>query len=191
MLLAAGASTRLGRAKQLLFYKDKTLLQHTIDVSQQAEFNQQVLVLGANAETIKNQTRTVAMAVTINEAWKGGLSTSIKSGLAKLLAINPDCENVMFLLCDQPFLNTNVLETLMAAHREEGNRITVSSYDDQWGVPMIFPASFFSELKRLDGDAGAKKIVMQHMEQAQFVSFPKGNFDIDTEEDYQKLTARL
>ena len=94
---------------------------------------------------------------------------------------------MMFLLSDQPFLSSEVLEKLMTKHRSKAGMITVSKYDGQLGVPMIFPKSFFDELLKLDGDSGAKKIVKNHLDCVQSVSFEKGKYDIDTEEDYKKL----
>lgn len=187
VILAAGASTRLGRPKQLLSYRGKTLLQHVIDTSIQADFNTRVLVLGANSDIIRNELKAGRMQVIVNEAWKDGLSSSIKSGLSGLLEINPDCQNVMFLLCDQPFLNSEILNELLTIHRSKTDAITVSKYDGQLGVPMIFSQPFFKKLLELEGDSGAKKIIMNHLEHVQSVSFEKGKYDIDTEEDYQKL----
>lgn len=187
IVLAAGESKRLGRPKQLLPYQGKTLLQHVIDISALVSFENRILILGANSEMISNEVDSSGMKITINEAWAEGLSSSIKCGLATLLEINPKSQNVMFLLCDQPLLSLEIVSELVMKHLSKVDMITVSTYENQIGVPMIFSRPFYHELMTLEGDVGAKKIVKNHMDRTQSVPFEKGKFDIDTAEDYDKL----
>ena len=99
----------------------------------------------------------------------------------------PIVEHVMFLLSDQPRLGIEVLNSLVRHHNRSGPAITASTYSGQLGVPVIFSDHFFNELRQLEGDNGAKKIVMKHLELVEKVDFPGGEVDVDTEEDYDRL----
>ena len=187
ILLAAGASRRLGQPKQLLEYQNKTLLQHTIDVAHTIPCELCVLVLGSNAQQIEAQTELRDFRMVLNSEWKEGIAGSIRTGLSELLIHAPDVEDVLILLSDQPHLHTDFLKKLVVEHARSPVGITASSYADQIGVPAIFNRKFFDELLTLKGDKGAKKIIMKYSEQVTLIPFEGGETDIDTKEDYDQL----
>lgn len=187
VILAAGASKRLGRPKQLLTYHNTTLLQHTIDSANSLEALAKLIILGAQAEKIAIQIDTKSFEVVINEHWANGLSSSIEAGLTILRKNHPTIKNVLFVLSDQPYLTHDHLKKLLSKHQDDEPCITGSFYANQVGVPIVFSYHYFDELLTLDGDQGARKIVAKYPYSIQSVPFEKGEIDVDTEEDYQNL----
>jgi molybdenum cofactor cytidylyltransferase len=187
VLLAAGASARLGNPKQLVLYKGKTLLQHTLDVA--LELSGKVFViLGAGAAEVQKELETGPARVILNEQWEEGIGSSIRSGVECLKAVYPDAEGVMFLVCDQPHLTATILRNLIARQHETRRAIVASTYSDATGIPALFHRKYFQELEALKGDAGAKKLMLLHPEEVASIDFPLGSIDIDTPDDYKKLS---
>jgi len=188
VLLAAGASSRLGKPKQLLLYKGKTLLQQGVQVAIDSGEKPIVAVLGANAELLMKQLDTEAIVLAINEKWAEGIAASIRCGLQKLFEIAPAVNAVIIMVCDQPFVTAKLLNDLVAKYLETGSPIIASKYENGLGTPALFDKTIFASLLLLKGDAGAKRIMNENPERVSVVNFPLGNIDIDTEEDYGALT---
>ncbi len=186
ILLAAGESSRLGTPKQLLMYKGKNLMQHTIDMTLTLGMDT-FIVLGAYGEKIQNQVNTFDAKIVENEEWNEGLSSSIRKGLEAVLNSNPDTEAVILLLCDQPFLSAEILKLILEKYQETGLPIVHCHYGEASGPPTLFHRSMFPFLLELKGGHGAKKVVDRFPDQVALVDFPKGKWDIDTPEDYQQL----
>ena len=187
VILAAGASRRLGRPKQLLDYQDTTLLQRVIDLANNIDFPSKLLVLGAYSDKISDKINAQDLEIVINPDWEEGIASSVRVGLSRIKENHPSIKHVLFLLSDQPYLTTNHLEKLVSKHRDDQACITGSYYANQVGVPVIFSHHYFDELLLLKGDQGAKKIVMKHSESTQSIPFKHGEIDIDTEKDYLRL----
>tara|TARA_Y100000815_G_scaffold258808_2_gene268593 strand:- start:5536 stop:6138 length:603 start_codon:yes stop_codon:yes gene_type:complete len=187
VILAAGKSSRLGRPKQLVNFRGKSLLQHAIDVVKDFDFAEKIVVLGANAEKIQQEIDLSGFDLVKNEHWSEGISSSIKMGLEAALSRKADTENIVFLLCDQPFLAKANLEKLIENQLQNAPMATFSKYGKNIGVPAIFAKESFSLLRNLKGDEGAKKLTFLPDFKYETVNFEKGDFDVDTEEDVEKL----
>lgn len=187
IILAAGASSRLGSPKQLLAYAGATLLQHSIEAAQSSDASSVFVVLGANADLIKSEINHTTANVVVNPDWKEGMASTIRCGLQTLVEIHSGTEAVVFMVADQPFVTAALLNNLMELNRNEQRSIVASKYGSTFGTPVLFTRKFFPELMELTGDVGAKSLVRKYMNEAAFVSFPEGEIDIDTVEDYQKL----
>ncbi|WP_220494910.1 nucleotidyltransferase family protein [Lacibacter sediminis] len=188
IILAAGASSRLGSPKQLLAYSGATLLQHSIDAAQSSDASSVLVVLGANADLIKSEIGHTAANVVVNPEWKEGMASTIRCGLQTLVEMHPETEALIFMVADQPFVTAALLNNLMELNRNEQRSIVASKYGSTFGTPVLFTKRFFPELMELTGDVGAKSLVRKYMDEATFVSFPKGEIDIDTVEDYKNLS---
>lgn len=187
IILAAGASNRFGKPKQLLSYKNKTMLQYLIDEAKNTTAASVIVVLGANTEKIQTKLPIEKIHIVINENWKEGMSSSIHCGINELQKIDPDVDAAIIMVCDQPFVTTELLNQLTHTHKETKKQIVTCGYDNTTGPPVLFHKSLFSELLQLKGDVGARKIVEQNPDEVAIVSFPKGNIDIDTVADYENL----
>lgn len=187
VILAAGSSSRLGEPKQLVRFQDKPLLQNMIDQSVSLGFGSKIIVLGANSETIKKALNPGIFTFVLNENWNEGIASSIRKGVEYSLGLNPGTEHLLFLLSDQPFVSTALLERLLETHRTGNSEITASFYNNDVGVPAVFSKPIFPFLLELDGDQGAKIIMKRFPDKVTPVHFEMGHFDVDTPRDYIKL----
>ncbi|WP_228238451.1 NTP transferase domain-containing protein [Allomuricauda sp. M10] len=186
VILAAGGSSRLGRPKQLVKFKGKPLLQHTIDLVEKLDFKKKILVLGSHQDLILNEVETKNFEVAQNPEWGKGMAGSIKIGLQELNR-DVEMEHVLLLLSDQPFLTTEYIQRLSMAHVYQKPMATYSKYGSEMGVPAIFSKVAFPFLENLKGDQGAKKLTMNADFVYKTIEFEQGGFDIDTEADVEKL----
>lgn len=187
IVLAGGASSRLGRPKQLLLHNNKTLLQHAVQTATGSKAGTIVVVLGAKADTLQKEVSGTSVHVRVNTEWQEGMASSIRCGVKALMEISPGAAGVILMVCDQPFVTASILNDLIAAYQKSGKPVVTCSYDDTFGPPVFFHRSLFGELLRLKGDIGARGVVRQHVDAIEVVPFPKGTFDVDTEKDYEQL----
>jgi molybdenum cofactor cytidylyltransferase len=187
ILLAAGGSSRLGKPKQLLLYKGQTLLQNTLSVALTSNAQSVMVVLGANADILQTEITNGKIHVVVNDDWQEGMGSSIRTGVKAITEINPSTEGVILLVCDQPFINSALLNNLITAHQKTGKEIVACTYGNTFGPPVFFHQSLFSELLQLKGDTGARSIVQKHLDNMEAIPFPEGIFDIDTKGDYEKI----
>ncbi|MGB0891820.1 MAG: nucleotidyltransferase family protein [Flavobacteriaceae bacterium] len=184
LILAAGSSSRMGNPKQLLPYKNTTLLGNAIEQAQKSNTNAVFCVLGANAEIIKKSIEKNPIETIYNPNYKDGLSSSIVTGIDYLSDKNFDA--VLILLADQPKITSSFLNQLLKTSEENPSKIIACNYDKNIGVPAIFPKKYFVELLKLKGDKGAKEIINNHS--SEIIKMASFNLiDIDTKEDYKNL----
>lgn len=187
VILAAGASTRMGQAKQQLKFNDETLLQHAIKAALGADTASVIIVLGANHTAIEQQITDGRVTVRTNDDWEEGMASSIRSGLHQLFDLHPAIQNALFMLCDQPFVTSDLLKQLIQTQQETQAGIVACTYQDTIGAPVLFNRKYFNELLSLTGQEGAKKLLTKFSNEVITVPFDKGGIDIDTPEDYQRL----
>jgi len=187
VLLAAGSSNRLGQPKQLLLYKERTLLEYMIQTASASLCREVLVVLGANSEEILAGIEKTQASIVHNKDWGEGMASSIRCGLAALATNFSSIDGVIFMVCDQPFVSTDLLNSLINKRLATGKSIIASAYNNTIGIPALFDKSFFPELLLLKGQEGAKKIIMQHGAAVETIPFPMGYMDIDTVEDYEKI----
>ncbi|WP_295669863.1 nucleotidyltransferase family protein [uncultured Mucilaginibacter sp.] len=185
IILAAGSSSRLGKPKQNLIFKGKTLLQRAIETAIASVCEPVVVVLGGNAEAIEPTIKNYDINIIHNPEWNEGMSSSIRTGLSGLLKIEPNIQSVILMLCDQPFTDTYLLNHLIMANGEQG--ITACSYNNTTGPPVLFDVVYFKDLLSLKGTEGAKKVIHKYPDKVIEILFPHGSVDIDTIEDFEKL----
>lgn len=187
ILLAAGNSSRLGRPKQLLTYQGESLLQRAFKAALASSCGPVVLVLGSNSDQILKELSVETIHPVINDNWEEGLAASIRSGLNELLVIEPKVTSAILMLCDQPFTNAKILNTLLETQKQSGKGIIACAYQDTWGTPALFSKTYFKELQNLLGKEGAKHLLYKYPHDLVTVPFPLGAVDIDTAADYQLL----
>ena len=187
VILAAGASTRMGRPKQLLIHRGRTLLRSAVEAALTSVCRPVVVVIGAHAELVMSELETLPVLVAENQGWEEGMSSSIKLGLETLVANRVDIEGVVVMLCDQPFVSANVVDGLIDARRKTGKMIVASAYRETLGVPAFFSRHLFAEIAYLKGNEGARQVIANHPGDVTTVSFAEGAVDVDTPRDYEML----
>ncbi len=186
VILAAGESSRMGTPKQLLEYRGKSLLNRAVETAFALRVVP-VVVLGAEAGTIRSQLAEHPVLIAENGLWREGMGSSIRVGLTALLAAVPNTSAVIITLCDQPLVSATALGILIATHQKTGRVIVASEYNGTLGVPALFDRSLFPALLALNGAEGARHIIQTHSQQAIGVPFPEGAIDIDTPADFVHL----
>lgn len=187
VLLAAGASTRMGSVKQLLPWKNSTLLEHSIEELKRSEIDSLVVVLGANEKQIRKRVNFEGVDVVVNPDWKKGMATSIASGVSFLLKKMPEIQFVLVALADQPLLLTKYYNKLIYKSLDKKNKIVSSAYSGQLGVPAIFEKDYFGNLLNLEGREGARALLRGGSFKVMTVNAGKLAVDLDTKESYNRI----
>jgi molybdenum cofactor cytidylyltransferase len=184
IVLAAGASTRFGSAKQLVRIGDRPLL--SLIAGRVAEVVGQALliVLGAQAAELTPLLRHSGGSTVINRDWREGLASSIRTGIGRL---PPSCAGVMLVLADQACVTAEDLRRLAGAWRRQPLGVAAAQYGGTVGAPAIFPRHLFSELSDLRGDSGARVLLKRHADSLVKVPMTSAAFDLDTPDDLLEL----
>ncbi len=191
IILAAGASRRLGRPKQLVRIAGETLLGRTIRVVREAGADPIFVVIGANREAIEAGVDMTWVRTTFNPDWEQGIASSIGAGIQALRHSVSDAAAVLLLACDQPKLTVDHLRKLILLHESAtGTVIVASAYVGVAGIPAIFPTSQFAHLLALTGDAGARHLLRDSGCPVITEPFAGGEVDIDTPDDLVRHSAR-
>ncbi|MGB0523868.1 MAG: nucleotidyltransferase family protein [Flammeovirgaceae bacterium] len=190
LIIAAGASSRMGSPKQLLTWRNTTLLGHAIQQAVQANAQEVFVVLGANYERIYPTISSQNISILKHKQWAKGMGTSIAFGISQFM--HRDFEGALIMLADQPQVTTNYLNQLIEQFESGQQQLIATSYTNaKIGVPALFDASYFAQLMALEGDKGAKKVIQQHAEFITLVEPEEELVDIDTMEEYEQLVRRM
>jgi len=188
ILLAAGASQRLGQPKQLLGFQGETLIGRALRLAEEAGATPVVAVLGAHHEKIGATLRTRSVFPVVNGAWAEGIASSIHAGLRTIESIDTTVSGVLMLTCDQPRLTADHLIALIGLFEMQTTPTRVGSfYAGIQGTPAIFPRSDFADLYALRGDQGARKLFRDSPHALLTLPFPGGEIDIDLPSDLMHL----
>jgi len=189
IILAAGASRRLGQPKQLVRIGDETLLGRTVRVAMESGAGPVFVVLGAHRERITDEVDLTGVHAVFNPDWERGIASSIGAGIVTLQQKLPDATATLLMVCDQPRLTAEHLRELTAVFdtRAEAT-IVASTYAGIAGIPAIFPASEFEALLGLRGDEGARRLMRNPRCLLETVSFDGGEVDVDTLADLANAT---
>ena len=190
IVLAAGASTRMGTPKQLLDFQGRSFLRHTVEIVVASICKPIVVVLGAYAEKIRPEVNHLPVLVVENPQWQDGMGASIQVGMTALNAATEEIEGVVLTLCDQPFVSCDVINQLVAAYHSTGQGIIASEYAGTLGVPALFSRKFFSDLLNLQTTSGAKQVIKKYSHEVFPLPFAAGAIDVDTPQDYEELQTR-
>ncbi len=145
------------------------------------------VVLGANDEEIQQAHIKVQAEWVLNPDWQQGMGSSLLAGLKAVLRKNPALEAIMILLADQPLITTEYLESMILAFRQKKVSLVATQYPEGPGVPALMGRSLFNELLQLQGDQGARKILIKYADKALILQNEQGTLDIDSPEDYHNL----
>lgn len=189
VILAAGSSSRMGSPKQILQFRGMSLVRRAAVAALDAGCSPVIVVTGANAALTRGELDGLDVADVLNTDWETGIASSIRAGIDGLISAHADVDAAVVMLCDQPHVTAAVISALIAARRNTASPIVASTYVESFGVPALFGKELFTELARLEGTAGAKQVIKRHASEAHFLPFPFGNVDVDTPEDFSRLTV--
>ncbi|GAA4040490.1 nucleotidyltransferase family protein [Hymenobacter glaciei] len=187
LLLAAGASTRMGRPKQLLPWQGRSLLRHAAETAVASGCRPIVLVTGALHNELLPEISGLPVRAVRNPAWETGMASSLQAGLATVAGANPTA--ILVVLADQPLVTPVLLRQLVALQQRTQAPAVAAAYGGTLGVPAVFSQALFPELQRLQGAQGANRLLTKLGAAVGRVDFPDGLLDVDTPEQYATLLA--
>ncbi|HZP60792.1 MAG TPA: nucleotidyltransferase family protein [Opitutaceae bacterium] len=187
ILLAAGASTRMGRPKQLLEVDGRPLVARAAEAVLASPAWPVVVVVGSQAQKIRPVLARLPVLVAENPDWKEGLGSSIRSGVAALKNFWRSLDAVLIALADQPALSAGTIARLTTAYDATGRSIAAARYGGHLGAPALLGRQHFSTLQELQGDQGARALLELDPGQVAAVDLPEFAFDLDTPADYERL----
>jgi molybdenum cofactor cytidylyltransferase len=188
IILAAGASSRLGEPKQLLRFEGRPLLVRAIEATLASGAAPIVVVLGAHAEKIRPVLHGLPILIADNPAWAEGMSSSLRVGLNALEAAAPALDAALIALCDQPHFSAAAIARLHTALTHP-HSIAATRHGERAGVPAIFSRQHFPELHALRGDQGARTVIAAHLAHTSCLEMPELAWDIDTPADRARLQS--
>jgi CTP:molybdopterin cytidylyltransferase MocA len=181
IVLAAGASGRFGRAKQLLQFEGEALVHCASRLALATAPSDVLVVVGADADTVFASVRDLSVRRVDCADWRAGMSASLRAGVA---ALRPECAGALIVLCDQPALDAAHLEGLLSAWRANPERAVASAYAGRRGVPALLPRAWFTDLQRSRGDHGARDLLAQRAEEVTVVVNERLAWDVDRRRDW-------
>lgn len=188
IVLAAGASSRLGQPKQLVHVGGRPALHRVVSSATGLAGHSVTVVIGSQANELSRLLAHSPASLIVNRQWEEGIASSIRCGLSALPA---GCDAVLILLGDQLAVTSDDLKRLAAAWNDQESAIAAATYDQHVGVPAIFPRTFFSELTELRGDQGARRILERNSYRLIRVPMPNASIDLDTPEDLAAINYRF
>ncbi len=188
ILLAAGTSSRLGRAKQLLNFHGKPLVRQVAERALASRLESLHVVVGHQASEVRAALTGLHLEVIDNPGFQSGQSTSLRVGL---LSFPRSLKAAMILLVDQPFVDTQLVDQLIGLYEESGALIVAPEFHGRRGNPVLFDQQLLPEMRTIVGDTGARDVIARHRDRliTLALSSEQPFLDVDTWEDYQKLTC--
>jgi molybdenum cofactor cytidylyltransferase len=192
ILLAAGSSQRFGADKQSTLLGEEPMLTRAARLLLEAGFVMPIVVLGPRSAEHRPLLAGLPLRIVENPAAVSGMASSLVVALdaaqhADALGAAGDADAVVVTVCDQPAVTAGHLRALVAAWRKTGSSIVASSYAGTRGVPALFAATHFAELRQLHGDRGAGPLLARHAGSVHVIPLPRGEVDIDTPADLKRL----
>ena len=188
IVLAAGTASRMGQPKQLLPWRETTLLQHAVTQAIRVPQSHVYVVAGAYFKRVEQEVIDLAIKIVHNVNYRGGLGTSIAAGVQAALREDPPYEYIAVTLVDQPAVTTEYLTNLIdLATKSES--IVATRYGERAGVPAVFPSEYFGRLAQLKGDKGASELLNAQDAPVRRIDPTFDVYDIDTLEDYQRYAG--
>jgi len=192
VILAAGMSKRFGEVKQLAEIQvNKPIVQNAVDIANASRADQIILVVGSNSSKILAKVNLGRAQTVLNRNFKDGLSTSVKAGLE---SVPPDCLGALFMVADQPFLTSHILNKMIDTFAtSKCKQMVALSTNGEPRNPVLIPRGQFEEVSKLFGDIGAREVVRAHLSEAMLINVDDENvfLDIDSKSNLRKAKSRI
>ncbi|GAB4016571.1 nucleotidyltransferase family protein [Spirosoma koreense] len=176
-----------GEPKQLLTYKDQSLIRRITESALALQRGPVVVVLGAHRSRIVPELNGLPITLIDNPNWSTGQASSLKTGLAALYLTHKDIESVLVLHIDQPLVSLGLLLHMLEVQQDEGKGIVACRYGTQIGVPAIFSRDYIAELLQLEGDKGLQWVIVRHRDDCTEVPFEAGAIDLNSKRDIEQF----
>ncbi len=186
VLLAAGASTRMGTNKLMLRLEGQSVVRRAAQRALAADLDPLIVVLGFEAVRVREELTDLPCVFTANTDHALGMNRSVRMGLA---AVPPTCEAAVVLLADMPLVTSEMIQTVVARYRS-GPQLVASRYGDVEAPPRAYHRSLFREFDGPDGEGRGRQVAERHRDELVLVDFPAATLvDLDVADDYERLTT--
>jgi len=187
IVLAAGGSRRLGRPKQLLTRDGETLVHRAVRLAAATQPQRLLLVVGAHADEVREAVDDLRVDILINEEWREGLASSLRVAVG---ALGEYDASALILGCDQPALEQNHLQRLLAGAAEATSGCAATLHDAAWGIPAVASAAVLRKADHLYGDSGLRSSLQNLSPDSLYLlEAVELEFDLDTPADVGKAIA--
>jgi molybdenum cofactor cytidylyltransferase len=188
VILAAGMSTRMGRPKLIMPLDGKAVVHYVIQASLMSDINEVIVVTGTRSgpiETSLGMELDKRIRFVTNHRPEDGMSSSMRVGLQ---ALTQECDGVLFLLGDQPWIDVSTINRLISVFENDPHRIVVPAVHNRRTTPALFPKRLFAELSRVEGDVGGREVLQANLASVLFVEMGQSynDQDIDTPDDFTR-----
>ncbi len=184
IVLAAGAATRMGRLKQLLPFRGKTLVEHAVAQAAEAGFHPIIVVVGAESQAVRNALAGLDVLIAENPRWQSGMGSSIAAGMESLEESVTGSDATAILLADQPLVTAVHLTQMANLLSQSAAPVIAARYRETLGVPALFKRCLFPRLASLGGEVGARSLLRDSPEQVLPFDLPEAAIDLDTPDDF-------
>lgn len=190
IVLAAGASTRMGRQKLLLPFGGATVIEHVVGELQRAGVSEIRVVTGHDHVGVVARLSVVGVTVVENPDYPEGMLSSVRTGLRDAPGT---WSAALIALGDQPLLQAETVKLLMTAHAESPSMLVVPAYDGRRGHPLVLPSGYWGEVFSRYDDVGLRGVLRAHEESVREVPVSSSEVlsDMDYPDDYRAALAAL
>jgi len=189
IVLAAGSSTRFGRNKLLEKNAGFTMIERVVKSAVSSKVDEVVVVLGHEAQRIKDALRNFKCKFVFNEDFKIGQSSSVKVGVKSVMSY---ADAVMVLPGDVALITSKAINMVVEEYKRSRSPIVVASHQGRSGHPILFDHSLFDELMKINEETmGLKAVVNRHRNLIEKVEIGSNEvlIDIDTKEDFKRYIS--
>jgi molybdenum cofactor cytidylyltransferase len=188
VVLAAGSSMRMGRNKLLLALIGEPMVRRTVRASLDAGLDPVVVVLGHEAERVREAIWGLGCRTVVNPDHAKGVRLSVQVGIGEV----SEARAAVVILADMPFVTAAMVRSLVDSYREGTSPLVSSQYGDVNAPPTLYDRSLFPEMLAMTGEGCGKQVVRRHLHEAAFVTWPAAALaDVDLPEDYERIRAQL
>jgi molybdenum cofactor cytidylyltransferase len=186
IILAAGKAERMDKVKQLLSFRETTILGQVVKNALGSSLYEVIVVLGHAAEEIRPVIDLGGTRIVINADYTDGQSTSLKAGLS---AISEESEAALFILGDQPLIGANIINAILDKYSQAPASIVIPTYNGKRGNPVLIDRALFPRIVSLQGDVGARILFDEYSSQLHEIEMGDEylTLDVDTLDDYARL----
>lgn len=191
IVIAGGLSTRMGACKQLLPYRQHTVIEQIVSVLLQCPLNEVVVVTGHERQAVEAKLAAWSVRSVYNSDYQAGeMLSSIQCGLA---ALDSKCHAAMLVLVDQPQLEASVVRQLIEAYQAGSGNLIIPSFQMRRGHPIIIDQTYWPEILALTSDQSLRDVITLHADTIHYIVVETDSVlrDIDTPEEYQQELDQL
>ena len=185
VILAAGESKRMGEAKLLLPYGEKTIIETIVETIGSSNVENTLVILGSDREKIEEKIKNSPVKIVYNRDFRSGMLSSVQCGFK---ALPEETRAVLVVLGDQPKISADVINKLIDAYKSTGKGIVLPVYKKERGHPVLIDVKYGEEVESLSPEVGLRGMVYNHPEDILEVEVETPSIfqDIDDESDYKR-----